>query len=134
LFEACLRPGKLSGGQQQRVGIARAIVTDPTLIVADEPAGDLDSKFAGEILDLLAELQRSLEKSIIMVTHDPRAAERAHRLLHLEKGGLVQDNGVACGAAGGTAILEVPPATNPPTLLAPGCVSEGESYGKPDAR
>jgi putative ABC transport system ATP-binding protein len=87
------RPGQLSGGQQQRVGIARAIVTDPTLIVADEPTGDLDAKSAGEILDLLVELQRSLQKTIIMVTHDPRAAERAHRLLHLEKGQLVEDTG-----------------------------------------
>jgi putative ABC transport system ATP-binding protein len=89
------RPGQLSGGQQQRVGIARAIVTDPRLIVADEPTGDLDSKSAGEILDLLVELQRGLQKSIIMVTHDPRAAERTHRLLHLEKGQLIGDNGSA---------------------------------------
>jgi putative ABC transport system ATP-binding protein len=84
------RPGQLSGGQQQRVGIARAIVTDPTLIVADEPTGDLDSKSASEILDLLVELSSSLQKTIIMVTHDPRAAARAHRELHLDKGVLVQ--------------------------------------------
>lgn len=84
------RPGQLSGGQQQRVGIARAIVTDPTLIVADEPTGDLDSKSASEILDLLVELSSSLQKTIIMVTHDPRAAKRAHRELHLDKGVLVQ--------------------------------------------
>ncbi len=84
------RPGQLSGGQQQRVGIARAIVTDPTLIVADEPTGDLDSRSADEILNLLGELQRSLQKTIIMVTHDPRAAERALRILHLEKGKLVE--------------------------------------------
>ena len=83
------RPGQLSGGQQQRVGIARAIVTDPTLIVADEPTGDLDAKSAGEILDLLVELGKSLKKTIIMVTHDPRAAARAHRVLHLDKGRLV---------------------------------------------
>jgi putative ABC transport system ATP-binding protein len=102
------RPGQLSGGQQQRVGIARAIVTDPSLIVADEPTGDLDSKSAGEILDLLAELQRSLQKTIIMVTHDPRAAERAHRLLHLEKGQLVADNGVAHAPHGSTAIHAAP--------------------------
>lgn len=96
------RPGMLSGGQQQRVGIARAIVTDPTLIVADEPTGDLDSKSAGEILDLMGLLRESLDKTIIMVTHDPHAAERAQRLLHLEKGRLVEDttrdgpnNGVA---------------------------------------
>lgn len=86
-------PGQLSGGQQQRVGIARAIVTDPTLIVADEPTGDLDSKSADEILDLLVELQRGLKKTIIMVTHDPKAAHRAERELHLEKGRLVQEVG-----------------------------------------
>ncbi|MBS0262586.1 MAG: ABC transporter ATP-binding protein [Planctomycetes bacterium] len=84
------RPGQLSGGQQQRVGIARAIVTDPTLIVADEPTGDLDSKSAEEILNLLGELQTGLQKTIIMVTHDPRAADRARRTLHLEKGRLVE--------------------------------------------
>lgn len=85
------RPGMLSGGQQQRVGIARAIVTDPTLIVADEPTGDLDSKSAKEILDLFCVLREQLNKTIIMVTHDPHAAERAQRLLHLEKGQLVDD-------------------------------------------
>lgn len=89
------RPGQLSGGQQQRVGIARAIVTDPTLIVADEPTGDLDSKSAEEILNLLGELQTGLRKTIIMVTHDPRAAERAGRVLHLEKGRLVLDTQAA---------------------------------------
>src|SRR5437016_11834178 len=71
------RPGQLSGGQQQRVGIARAIVTDPELIVADEPTGDLDAKSAEEILNLLEELRSGLSKSIILVTHDPRAAARA---------------------------------------------------------
>src|ERR1700736_2594136 len=85
------RPGQLSGGQQQRVGIARAMVTDPTLIVADEPTGDLDSKSAEEILNLLVELQQGLRKTIIMVTHDPRAASRAARVLHLDKGRLVGD-------------------------------------------
>lgn len=85
------RPGQLSGGQQQRVGIARAIVTDPTLLVADEPTGDLDAKSAEEILDLLGELKGSLQKTIIMVTHDPRAACRAERVLHLEKGQLVRE-------------------------------------------
>ncbi|MCX7410884.1 MAG: ABC transporter ATP-binding protein [Planctomycetota bacterium] len=80
------RPGQLSGGQQQRVGIARAIVTDPALIVADEPTGALDSKSADEILNLLGELKRTLKKTVIMVTHDPRAAERADRLVHLDKG------------------------------------------------
>lgn len=83
------RPGQLSGGQQQRVGIARAIVTDPTLIVADEPTGDLDAKSADEILNLLEELRQGLQKTIIMVTHDPRAAARAQRVLHLDKGRLV---------------------------------------------
>jgi putative ABC transport system ATP-binding protein len=85
------RPGQLSGGQQQRVGIARAIVTDPTLIVADEPTGDLDSKSAEEILNLLVELKQGLTKTIIMVTHDPRAAARAERILNLEKGQLVHE-------------------------------------------
>ncbi len=85
------RPGQLSGGQQQRVGIARAIVTDPTLIVADEPTGDLDARSAEEILDLLCELRTSRGKTIIMVTHDPKAASRADRTLHLEKGLLVDD-------------------------------------------
>jgi putative ABC transport system ATP-binding protein len=87
------RPGQLSGGQQQRVGIARAIVTDPTLIVADEPTGDLDAKSAEEILNLLGELRKSLRKTILLVTHDPRAAARADRLLHLEKGQLVEQVG-----------------------------------------
>jgi putative ABC transport system ATP-binding protein len=85
------RPGQLSGGQQQRVGIARAIVTDPTLIVADEPTGDLDARSAEEILDLLGELKKGLQKTIIMVTHDPRAASRAQRILHLDKGKLVTE-------------------------------------------
>jgi putative ABC transport system ATP-binding protein len=87
------RPGQLSGGQQQRVGIARAIVTDPTLIVADEPTGDLDAQSAEEILNLLVALRRTLRKTILLVTHDPRAAERADRLLHLEKGVLVEQAG-----------------------------------------
>jgi putative ABC transport system ATP-binding protein len=84
------RPGQLSGGEQQRVGIARAIVTDPTLIVADEPTGDLDARSAEEILNLLGELRKSLRKTILLVTHDPRAAQRADRILHLEKGQLVE--------------------------------------------
>jgi len=87
------RPGQLSGGQQQRVGIARAIVTDPTLLVADEPTGDLDAKSAEEIMALLAELQKGLGKTLLMVTHDPRAARWAQRTLHLEKGRLVEDTG-----------------------------------------
>lgn len=83
------RPGHMSGGEQQRVGIARAIVTDPKLIIADEPTGDLDSRSASEILDLMQELQQSLAKSIVMVTHDPRAARRADRMRFLDKGSLV---------------------------------------------
>jgi putative ABC transport system ATP-binding protein len=83
------RPGELSGGQQQRVAIARAVVTDPTILVADEPTGDLDRHSAEEVLDLMGQLNREFGKTIIMVTHDPRAAERARRMLHLEKGVLV---------------------------------------------
>ncbi len=82
-------PNELSGGQQQRVAIARALITDPTLIVADEPTGDLDRVTAQEILGLLERLNDELGKTIIMVTHDPKAAETAHRLIHLEKGVLV---------------------------------------------
>jgi putative ABC transport system ATP-binding protein len=84
------RPGQLSGGQQQRVGIARAIVTDPTLLVADEPTGDLDAHSAEEILDLMTELRETLHKTILLVTHDPRAARQADRILHLDKGKLVE--------------------------------------------
>jgi putative ABC transport system ATP-binding protein len=87
------RPGQLSGGQQQRVGIARAIVTDPTIIVADEPTGDLDGRSAEDILNLMVALQKSLRKTILMVTHDPRAAARAERVLHLDKGQLVRESG-----------------------------------------
>jgi putative ABC transport system ATP-binding protein len=79
-------PRQLSGGQEQRVGIARAIVTDPTLLLCDEPTGDLDRKAGDEILDLLHALNRDHGKTIVMVTHDPHAAERAARTLHLEKG------------------------------------------------
>jgi putative ABC transport system ATP-binding protein len=84
-------PRQLSGGQEQRVGIARAIVTDPTLLLADEPTGDLDRKSGDEILDLLQALNREQGKTIVMVTHDPHAAARAKRTLHLEKGVLVQE-------------------------------------------
>jgi putative ABC transport system ATP-binding protein len=83
-------PRQLSGGQEQRVGIARAIVTDPTLLLCDEPTGDLDRKSGDEILDLLQTLNRDHGKTIIMVTHDPHAAERARHTLHLEKGMLVE--------------------------------------------
>ena len=83
------RPNELSGGQQQRVAIARALITDPAIIVADEPTGDLDRTTAGEILGMLERLNDELGKTIIMVTHDPKAAEKAHRLIHLEKGVLV---------------------------------------------
>ena len=82
-------PRQLSGGQEQRVGIARAIVTDPTLLLCDEPTGDLDRKAGDEILDLLEALNRDHGKTIVMVTHDPRAAERAKRTLHLDKGVLL---------------------------------------------
>jgi putative ABC transport system ATP-binding protein len=81
-------PRQLSGGEQQRVGIARAIVTDPTLLLCDEPTGDLDRKAGDEILDLLQALNREQGKTIVMVTHDHHAAERATRTLHLEKGKL----------------------------------------------
>ncbi len=84
------RPGELSGGQEQRVGIARAIVTDPVLLLCDEPTGDLDRRSGDEILDLLQALNAQ-GKTIVMVTHDPHAAERAQRLLQLEKGRLIED-------------------------------------------
>jgi putative ABC transport system ATP-binding protein len=83
-------PRQLSGGQEQRVAIARAIVTDPMLLLADEPTGDLDAKSAGEVLTLLQRLNQEYKKTIVMVTHDPHAAERATHLLHLEKGTLVE--------------------------------------------
>jgi putative ABC transport system ATP-binding protein len=82
-------PAELSGGQQQRVAIARAIVSDPTLIMADEPTGDLDRHSATEILDLMNRLNQELGKTIIMVTHDVQAAQRAKSLIHLEKGELL---------------------------------------------
>jgi putative ABC transport system ATP-binding protein len=83
-------PKQLSGGQEQRVAIARAIVTDPTLLLADEPTGDLDARSAEETLELLDTLNREFKKTIVMVTHDPRAAQKAHTQKHLEKGVLVR--------------------------------------------
>ena len=80
------RPGQLSGGQQQRVAIARALITDPTILVADEPTGDLDRESAEEVLGLMDRLNREFGKTVIMVTHDPRAAEKARVIRHLEKG------------------------------------------------
>ena len=84
------KPGELSGGQQQRVAIARALVADPTLLICDEPTGDLDRDTADEILDLLALLNREHGKTIVMVTHDPKAADHARHVLHLDKGRLVE--------------------------------------------
>jgi putative ABC transport system ATP-binding protein len=84
-------PRQLSGGQEQRVGIARAIVTDPTLLLCDEPTGDLDRKSGDDVLELLQTLNREHGKTIVMVTHDPHAAARAKRTLHLEKGQLVTE-------------------------------------------
>jgi putative ABC transport system ATP-binding protein len=88
-------PSELSGGQQQRVAIARAMVSDPDILVADEPTGDLDRHSAEEILSLMDRLVTDFGKTVIMVTHDPRAAEKAHRLIHLEKGLLVTDPAAA---------------------------------------
>jgi len=90
-------PNELSGGQQQRVAIARALVTEPTLIVADEPTGDLDRTTGAEVLALLRSLVVERGKTIVMVTHDPKAASRARRLIHLEKGELVPDEAVPQG-------------------------------------
>ena len=82
-------PRQLSGGQQQRVAIARAIVADPTILLADEPTGDLDRKSATDVLDLMEQLNQQFKKTIVMVTHDPHAAEKAHKIRNLEKGELL---------------------------------------------
>jgi putative ABC transport system ATP-binding protein len=87
---AAHKPAELSGGQQQRVSIARAIVSDPTLLVCDEPTGDLDRQSAEEVLNLLRALNRDHGKTVLMVTHDPKAAEYANHTLHLDKGTLVE--------------------------------------------
>jgi putative ABC transport system ATP-binding protein len=86
-------PSELSGGQQQRVAIARAIISDPTILVADEPTGDLDRVSAADVLKLMDRLNAELNKTIIMVTHDQRAAQAAHRLVHLDKGVLLEGDG-----------------------------------------
>ena len=96
-------PRQLSGGQEQRVAIARAIATDPTLLVADEPTGDLDSRSGEEILVLMERLNSEFKKTIVMVTHDPKAASRAHRLVHLDKGVLKEDVHAEKGKAVGMA-------------------------------
>ena len=88
-------PRQLSGGQEQRVAIARAIVADPTILVADEPTGDLDARSAEEVLDLLGRLNREFGKTIVMVTHDPKAADHARRVLRLDKGTLASGNGAS---------------------------------------
>jgi putative ABC transport system ATP-binding protein len=90
-------PRQLSGGQEQRVAIARAVVSDPKILVADEPTGDLDAKSADEILQLLNRLNTEFGKTIVMVTHDPRAASRAHRMVHLDKGVLHADEETEAG-------------------------------------
>ena len=93
------KPGELSGGQQQRVAIARAIVADPTLLLCDEPTGDLDRATADEILGLLSVLNREHGKTIVMVTHDPKAAEYARTTLHMDKGRLVDALPATTGGA-----------------------------------
>jgi len=94
-------PSELSGGQQQRVAIARAIITDPQILVADEPTGDLDRASAADVLGLLERLNAQMRKTIVMVTHDQRAADAAHRLIHLDKGVLIEGGQESTAAAGG---------------------------------
>jgi putative ABC transport system ATP-binding protein len=95
------KPNELSGGQQQRVAIARAIVSDPELLVCDEPTGDLDRESAEDVLALLEKLNKEHGKTIVMVTHDPRAAEHARKILHLDKGSLVEHAGAGSARAAG---------------------------------
>ncbi len=92
------KPNELSGGQQQRVAIARALVSDPRILICDEPTGDLDRKTADEVLTLLQRLNRDFKKTVVMVTHDPKAAEYARRTVHLDKGTLVDKGTLASGA------------------------------------
>jgi len=103
-------PNELSGGQQQRVAIARALVTDPTLIVADEPTGDLDRHTGEDVLTLLEQLVDELGKTIVMVTHDPKAASRARRVVHLEKGVLVDEVPEVSAVPAVSAVSELPAA------------------------
>ncbi|MGD9647703.1 MAG: ABC transporter ATP-binding protein [Pirellulales bacterium] len=105
------RPGQMSGGEQQRVGIARALVTDPALIVADEPTGDLDTKKSKEILDLLQLLQEELHKTLLVVTHDPTVAARTRRLLRIDSGRLIEDR---CDANRPLPMRRVNPAVGAP--------------------
>ena len=94
-------PSELSGGQQQRVAIARAVISDPTILVADEPTGDLDRRSAEEVLGLMERLNAELGKTIVMVTHDPHAARRARRIVHLEKGELLPEDGASAAGQSG---------------------------------
>ena len=111
------KPAELSGGQQQRVSIARAIVSDPTLLVCDEPTGDLDRQSAEEVLNLLRALNRDHGKTILMVTHDPKAAEYAHHILHLDKGTLVEGPQIH-GSAPARAAAAASPTTSGSTATA----------------
>jgi ABC-type lipoprotein export system ATPase subunit len=127
-------PRQLSGGQEQRVGIARAVVTDPTLILADEPTGDLDARSAEEILELLERLNREFHKTIVMVTHDPHAAERASRALHLDKGSLREGAPLAPGLAAvpvaSAAAAGEAAGARPPAGAGPGVTAEVTTGGR----